>query len=292
LYNVEIGELKVGVIDTPGFGDTRGFEEDEKHTKRIVNALEGEEYINCICLIINGLQARMSATLRYVLTEITSILPKRVLKNVIVVFTNTADPLDLNFDANSLQEYFGAEIMEQRIFFVQNPYCRFEKVQKLQGKLLEDKIARSLKRAFEETGDMLTEMCETMKGFKEVHTHHFIELYQKKQDIERKVIDLLAAYKYQRQLESEIMNAEEEANAALKTKTLNDKFCTTQTIGKWKTVTTPDHNTLCGAADCYSVCHPSCGLTFSFDKNTFYYCAAMTGNYCNQCGHHYSAPSQ
>jgi len=88
LYNVEIGELKVGVIDTPGFGDTRGFKEDEKHTKRIVNALEGEEYINCICLIINGRQARMSATLRYVLTEITSILPKRVLKNVIVVFTN------------------------------------------------------------------------------------------------------------------------------------------------------------------------------------------------------------
>jgi len=123
-----------------------------------------------------------------------------------------------------------------------------------------------------------------------VHTHHFIELYQKKQDIERKVIDLLAAYKYQRQLESEIMNAEEEANAALKTKTLNDKFCTTQTIGKWKTITTSDHNTLCGAANCYSVCHPSCGLTFSFDKNTFYYCAAMTGNYCNRsgCGHHYT----
>lgn len=288
LYNVELGELKVGVIDTPGFGDTRGFKEDEKHTKRIVNALEGEEYINCICLIINGRQARMSATLRYVLTEITSILPKRVLKNVIVVFTNTADPLDLNFDANSLQEYFGAEIEGQRIFFVENPYCRFEKAQKLQGKLLEDKIARSLKRAFEETGDMLTEMCETMKVFKEVHTHHFIELYQKKQDIERKVIDLLAAYNYQRRLEAEITNAEEEANAALKTKTLNDKFRTTQTIGKWKTVTTSDHNTLCGAADCYSVCHESCGLAFSMDKNTFYYCAAMTGNYCNQCGHHYT----
>ena len=25
LYNVEVGELKVGIIDTPGFGDSRGL---------------------------------------------------------------------------------------------------------------------------------------------------------------------------------------------------------------------------------------------------------------------------
>ena len=31
LYNVELGELKVGLIDTPGFGDSRGMKEDKEN---------------------------------------------------------------------------------------------------------------------------------------------------------------------------------------------------------------------------------------------------------------------
>ena len=73
LYNVEVGELKVGIIDTPGFGDSRGLKQDEINVKRIIEVLEKEEYINCVCLIINGRQARASASLQYVLTEITAI---------------------------------------------------------------------------------------------------------------------------------------------------------------------------------------------------------------------------
>ena len=175
-------------------------------------------------------------------------------------------------------------------FFIENPYCRFEKARKQQGKLLEDKIAKSLKRAFEETAGVLTEMCEIMKGFKEVHTHHFIELYQKKLEIERKVMDSLAAYNYQSDLEAKITEAEEEANAALKTKTLNNKFRSTQTIEKWSTATTSHHNTLCGAANCYSNCHEPCNLPMSFDKEDFKGCACISGSYCNRggCGHHYT----
>ena len=32
LYNVEVGELKVGIIDTPGFGDSRGLKQDERES--------------------------------------------------------------------------------------------------------------------------------------------------------------------------------------------------------------------------------------------------------------------
>lgn len=288
LYNVEMGELKVGVIDTPGFGDTRGIEEDKKHTERIVNALKGEEHVNCVCLIINGRQSRMSATLRYVLTEITSILPREVLDNVIVVFTNTADPLDLNFEADSLQEYFGKEIESERIFLIENPYCRFEKAQNKQGKLLEDKIARSLKRAFEETGEVLTEMCSIMKDFQQVPTHHFLILYQKKQEVEREVIDLLTSYDNLIELESKIKEAENEADAALRSKTLNNKFRSSQRIKRWKTVSTSRHNTLCGAKGCYSNCHEPCNLDKAFDKEVFKSCACISGSYCTKCGHHYT----
>ena len=34
LYNVEFHDLKIGIIDTPGFGDSRGMEEDRRHGRR------------------------------------------------------------------------------------------------------------------------------------------------------------------------------------------------------------------------------------------------------------------
>lgn len=282
LYNVELCELNLGVIDTPGFGDTRGLEEDKEHTKKIVEILKEEEYIHCVCLVINGRQCRMGATLRYVLTEIASILPRKILDNVIVVFTNTANPLDLNFDPNSLQEYFGR--------FIENPYCKFEKVKQMQGQLSAELIEQSLEKSFNETTAVLMDMCTIIKSFKLVHTDHFIALYQKKQEIEKKIMELLAAYDYQRNLEKKIEKAAEEVDAALRTESLNANWQSTKTKPvRWVPIETGRHNTLCGAKDCYSNCHEPCNLDKSFDKEVFRRCWCISpGKDCSQCGHHYT----
>ena len=289
LYNVDLNDLKVGVIDTPGFGDSRGIKEDKLHVKRIVDSLKGEEYINCVCLTINGRQARMSATLQYVLSEVTAVLPRQVLGNVIVVFTNTSDPLDLNFDPKALNDYFGREVESERIFFIENPYCRFEKAKVQEGKLLQDRIARSLKKSFDETGEVLTEIYTVLKGFKQVHTHHFATLYDKKQEVERKVMGLLTEYDNQTRLEKQIAKAGEEADAAVATKSLNTKYRSTSTGKRMKQVPTSRHNTLCGAPGCYSNCHISCNLDKSFDKRVFLSCWCIVGENCRVCGHHYEA---
>ena len=105
VYSAVFGDLKMGIIDTPGFGDSRGMKQDKLNTKAIIDVLRDEEYVNCVCLVINGRQTRLSANLQYVLSEITAILPKNVVGNVIVVFTNTADPLDLNFDLDAIFNY-------------------------------------------------------------------------------------------------------------------------------------------------------------------------------------------
>ena len=230
----------------------------------------------------------MSANLRYVLTEITSILPREVLNNIIVVFTNTADPLDLNFDITGLNDFFGTLI--DRHFFVENPYCRFEKAKMKQGQLPRGKIARSLKKSFEETAEVLTDMCTTMKKLEVVYTHRFTELYEKKQNIELSVLNMLVSYDNQERVEKSIKQAQEEAVAALGAKTLNNKFRSTKKIKRMLTIKTANHNTLCGAPDCYSNCHIKCTLPKLFDKEDFKRCGALGGkDYCQQdgCGHHY-----
>ena len=143
LYRIELQDLELQIIDTPGFGDSRGLKQDETNAKRIVESLRNEDYINCVCLIINGRQARMSASLKYVLTEITAILPKEILNNVIVVFSNTNNALNLNFDPSSLKTFFGSE--PTNIFCIDNPYSQLEKA-KSEKIMSPELIAKSLQK--------------------------------------------------------------------------------------------------------------------------------------------------
>ena len=289
LYNVEVGHLKVGIIDTPGFGDSRGLKQDEENVKSIIGVLKNEDHINCVCLIINGRQPRASASLKYVLTEITAILPREILNNVIVVFSNTCDPLDLTFDPKTLTDYFGRDVKQEHIFFVENPYCRFEKAKAKVDQLGIEKIAKSLQKSFEDAAAVLDEMCQTIKDFKEVHTLRFIVLHEKKQAIEGKILQLLTAYDNQVRLERAIRDTEEEVDAAVKSKTLNKDFSSTQKYKKVIVDKTQYHNTLCRYSQCESNCHEMCSLPKSLDYETFLRCACMGSNsICKVCHHSYT----
>ena len=289
-YRAELCSMKITIIDTPGFGDSRGLEQDKVNVRKIIEALKGEDYINCVCLVINGRQARMSASLKYVLSEISTILPRQIFNNIVVVFTNTADPLDCNFDVNELEGYFGKKIDQD--FYIENPYCRIEKAKQKVQQLSNDKIVESLQKSFEDTASCLKSLYFSIKDFEEVHTHHFIRLYKKKQEIEKNVIKLLAAYDAQTDLEKEIERKEEEVEAALKTKKLHNDFKTTKCVEVVKPVDTPDkrHNTLCGYPSCYSNCHMPCSLPKSYDKEMFRNCECMGGGtVCKVCHHDYTA---
>ena len=161
------------MIDSPGFGNSRGLQQDKENAKVIVSTLTVEEYINCICLVINGRTSRISATLKYVLSEVTGILPRVVLSNIVVVFTNATDVLDVNFDIRILTEYFGQPVQADHVFCIENPYCRFEKAKEKQRSLPPELIVESLKNAFDNAGNMLKKLCGVISKFEAVHTHHF-----------------------------------------------------------------------------------------------------------------------
>ena len=285
-YPVELGDLHIGVIDTPGFADSRGMEVDKKHIKKIIDALKHEEYINCVCLVVNGRAARMSATLKYVITEVTAILPKTVLNNVIVIFTNTTGPLRLNFDIEELENYFGKKI--EHFFCIENPYCLIEKAKEKQSSLSIDMIADDLKNEFEKTAKQLDRMLTAIKEFDPVHTNDFITLYQKKEEIEQNILTTLVSYNNQTRLERKIAEEKQKLNAASLSKTLYSGFKTTHKIKRTVSVETSRHNTLCGYPNCYSNCHTPCNLPKQYEKEKFRDCAAMGGHdTCTRCHHSY-----
>ena len=270
LYEISFGRIKVGIIDTPGFGDSRGFEQDKKNVETIMDVLKVEHYINCVCLVINGRTPRITVTLRYVLTEITSLMPRQVLDNVVVVFTNSIRRAYVNFDPKLLTSYFGKET--QHMFYIDNPYSLYQKF-KNEGRDLKT-IAEDLEEEFDRAAKVLRKMCEKIHDFPVVHTCRFSELYERKKDIESGVLKLLTEYDNQIGFQNALRLAEQKLRAAQQTKDLFKEF-ERPAISFWSPEKTSYHNTLCNYKDCRSNCHEHCNLPKSIDKEVFRRCLCM-----------------
>ena len=291
LYRTTLGKLEMGIIDTPGFGDTRGMEQDSENVRKIIQELQRIESINCVCLVINGRQGRLNAAIRYVFAEITTIIPREIMNNLIVVFTNTNDELELNFDIGELNHYFQDTLTPNKIFYIENPYCRLDKAKyKIQvSQRVSSNATKNMVASFKATHAVLRQMHGTIRQFKQVCTYCFIALYEKKQEIEKKVLTILVRYDELEREDTRIREEQEKINAAIKQQQLYANYKTTQKFTRQKVVETKRHNTLCGTPNCYSNCHVSCCLSKSFDKARFKSCAAMNNTeYCTKCKHHYS----
>ncbi|XP_039591928.1 uncharacterized protein LOC120515216 [Polypterus senegalus] len=78
------------IIDTPGFGDTRGIQQDKQITEQIrecFSSPQGVQHINAVCFVVQASQARLTHTQKYIFESILSIFGKDIAKNILVLIT-------------------------------------------------------------------------------------------------------------------------------------------------------------------------------------------------------------
>ncbi|GAB1224932.1 hypothetical protein ENUP19_0227G0015 [Entamoeba nuttalli] len=76
------------IINTQGFGDTRGIAYDIKITKQIKEAFETKiSYLNAICFVASSSNVRLTLSQKYVFGNIINLFGKDVKKNFIAMFT-------------------------------------------------------------------------------------------------------------------------------------------------------------------------------------------------------------
>ncbi|KAM6989388.1 uncharacterized protein LKV04_009062 [Tautogolabrus adspersus] len=85
------------VVDTPGFGDTRGVGRDREITEqiqRLFTSDNGVSEIDAVCFVTQASLARLTATQRYVFDSVLSIFGKDVAENIemLVTFADGKQP--------------------------------------------------------------------------------------------------------------------------------------------------------------------------------------------------------
>ncbi|XP_067033106.1 uncharacterized protein [Acropora muricata] len=80
------------IVDTPGFGDTRGIERDKVITEQIrrffnTKGSAGIDHIDAICFMAQAGNPRLTPTQQYVFDRILAMFGKDITKNILVLFT-------------------------------------------------------------------------------------------------------------------------------------------------------------------------------------------------------------
>ncbi|XP_072309379.1 uncharacterized protein [Eucyclogobius newberryi] len=83
------------IIDTPGFGDTRGIEHDKITTKKLLelfkapDEVSGVKSIDAVGLVLKSSQNRINERIAYVFNSITSSFGKDMKKNIVAMMTHS-----------------------------------------------------------------------------------------------------------------------------------------------------------------------------------------------------------
>ncbi|CAL8240157.1 unnamed protein product [Gadus morhua 'NCC'] len=83
-------DYSLTIVDTPGFGDTRGIERDRlivTQLQRLFSAEHGVSEIDAICFVAQASLARLTPTQTYVFDSVLSIFGKDVAENIRILVT-------------------------------------------------------------------------------------------------------------------------------------------------------------------------------------------------------------
>jgi len=286
--DVCIGNQRYTLIDTPGIGDTAGIDKDNSHIQNIIQSVSSVDHVKALLFIMNGTNPRLGTGIEYIISKISTILPKDILGNIFLIFTMQKKRHLINFRTASLQDNFNIEI--KREICLDNPFVELERAElALENGMTEEFMMNALYDGFKEADKVIKEMFCEVKQTKQVHSHKFLDVYNTKKNIEERLLKLRADSMGLEEKKKKIQEAKDNFEKATDQQKCYQKYSQTQIVMKWIPVKTERHNTIC--KDCNSNCHLGCYLTKTIDPGPFFMtCSAFSYEPICQvegCGHGY-----
>ena len=90
-YVFNVGGAKVRLIDTPGIGDCRGIEEDNKNLDNVLSYLTYYDEIHAICILLKPNNSRLTSMFRFCIQELLVQLHSSAKDNIVFCFTNARE---------------------------------------------------------------------------------------------------------------------------------------------------------------------------------------------------------
>ncbi|KAK3324526.1 hypothetical protein B0T19DRAFT_464640, partial [Cercophora scortea] len=313
VYAVTIQNTRVRLIDTPGIGDTRGLDQDNKNMADILRVLRTYNQLHGILILLKPSAARLTVMFRFCIKQLLTHLHRNAASNIVFGFTNTRGSNHTPGDTFKPLESLLTEYKEIEMgLFEHNVYCfdsesfRYLAAQKkgIDMGHFEDNI-----RSWEYSVTECKRLVEYFRGLKPHAVRSTINLNEIR-DMVVKLTEPMALIAQKIQTTIAVNNDQIEK---LRTTELSRSELEKSLHVQRESVESydvGDPRTVCTHHDCVEVrgdfegrdesvviyktmCHKPCGLGRDVKRNqkgdpALQYCSAMSGcGFCLNCGHNY-----
>ena len=265
------------IVDTPGFGDTRGIERDKLITEEIsrffnTKGSAGIDHVDAICFMAQAGNPRLTPTQQYVFDRILAMFGKDIKDNVLVLFTfadgQKPQALSAMLAAGILEDESNFYKFNNSALFVANS-----------GKEDEDNFdrmfwrmgIRSFEKFFHELAKLESKSLVLTKQVLDERAQLEVRLSGLKEKIELGVNKL-----------SELQQLKRVCNQHAADINANQNFKFTVQQEKRVQVKLPIGQYTTNCLACNYTCHFPCGIPRNEDKSG---CAAMSNGSCRECPH-------
>ena len=282
-YNIKVEGygFPIKIIDTQGFGDTGGVDEDNLILEKIKDTFNSIKYINCICFVVKESDFRLGSSQKYIYKSILDIFAKDVRKNFVLMLTNShfeEEPENIPvLKTLNLEESFFNTVIP----YLQAPYYfQFEN-----GSLYLNNKKKINEMYFKESVNNMSNFLGKLKNLGAIQTENSLKVC-----IERLRQRILCKNLFnKRELLINKKKVIEENEMLLRESKLriiedpNIEIITYELECKKRTLQDGKYNTVCH--NCENNCHENCKDTRFFGYDLFKYwcvCFSKTGH-CKIC---------
>ncbi|XP_008292585.1 myosin-6-like, partial [Stegastes partitus] len=272
------------IIDTPGFGDTRGPEQDAIISQRLLDLFrsdDGVNEVNAVGLVLKASDYRLSDRQIYVFNSVMSLFGKNLEKNIVALITHS----DGGKPENALQALEAAKVKCARNEKDQPVHFLFNNQQKTQ-RGTEEKTKATLKHSWDITKEGMSEFTAFLNRTGPLKLMTTVEVLNKRVRLEARVQNLQERIKFIEAKQTEISQTEEALKKHEGEMKKNQEF-TVEVVepykekekirgGMWKLV-------FYEGAVCCTVCEENChypGCTMAWYPE---HCEVMKGGRCTSC---------
>ena len=250
------------VIDTPGFGDTRGIERDKYIVEQIraLFSVGGIDQIHGVGFVTDASSARLTPTQKYIFESVLSIFGKDIASNIFLLTTyaDAKEPPVLSAIKEAAIPYKAHFKFNNSALFVENSrsVSSFDKLFWVWGMESFEKFFRELEKVEPHSLQLTRENLNERQNLEAV-----IEGLKMQIRVVLAKIDVLHQKQYiLRKHESEILQ--------------NQHFTYEVTVSKQRRIEIPENVVVTNCNQCEFTCHYPCPISKDNEK---YRCKAMDG---------------
>ncbi|KAK9952920.1 hypothetical protein ABG768_016948 [Culter alburnus] len=271
------------IIDTPGYGNTRGISFDKEIAMNLLRLSEDLHEIDAVCLVIDASQTRLSDRQIYIFDAVQSLFGRDIAENIVLLFTHSSGAHPKNaLTAVKEAEIKCAENDKKPVYFLFDN-CQsdaaneeYETIQEQSWKLSHSGMIRFF-RFLENIKPKTLQMTQ--------------EVLQKRKQLEANISNLQLRVQVKEQKQNELKQTQEALEKNRKYVEDNNDFEYEAEVSyKEKIPINPKFWHLTKKATCCTVCQENCHYPGCWWVRNLSRCSVMRNNHCTVCTNkcHYS----